>query len=119
MKTNLFKACLLTVALSLGTMGMRASENNPVNPALKEASKMIGSSVKLPEEYRKAGTNMRVTVFFSVDANGQINKAVVKGGNAELKQTLEKQFIHMQLSGLSVDSVYSIVLHFKTLQEHD
>ncbi|MBS1638299.1 MAG: hypothetical protein JST26_20465 [Bacteroidetes bacterium] len=115
MKTHFFKNSLLAITLSLGMGQAMASENKPVKTDLHEVSKTIGQSVRLPEEFRKPGLNARLTVFFSVDETGHVNQVMANTNAFALKQAVETQFVKLQLTGLTANTVYSIVLNFKTL----
>lgn len=90
------------------------------NTATAESKKTIREYFKFPQilaarEEVKNVSNNTVEVLFTTNDKGQVNFALAKTQNGDLKHEVEKQFYKLYLPKLKQDVVHSVVLNFKTL----
>lgn len=115
MKTALLKT-IVALAGFIFLAGQPLSANSYTgSPSLKEVSKTISASLHFPAELKKTGTEEKVNVVFTVDANGEVNLVIADAANPILKQSIEQQFRKLTLAGLKPNNAYSVILNFKIM----
>ncbi|MDX2173897.1 MAG: hypothetical protein SFY56_12315 [Bacteroidota bacterium] len=108
-KLNLIKKASFVIGLSLFTLFANAKTKN--GNELIETEKTIKESIV----FITPVSSQKVEILFTTSEAGNVNFVLAKTEDSTLKTQIEKQFIHLHLSNLKADVVYSIILNFKTL----
>lgn len=106
---NTLKSLILVLVLMTGTL--KATDGNA--NVLKSASLKIQESLKMPAELAQSYHPQKITIYFSVNENGDVIKVNVKTKNLEAKKNLEDQFRHLNFKGLQPSIFNSIDVNFK------
>lgn len=106
MKT--LKSLLLIVAL-FSTFTTALAGTHDKGPSL--FSKKIKAALSTPSSL-KSGSSEKITVYFVVDAEGKVTEANAKTTNKEAKQHIEKQFMTLNLKGLTPCVTNTVDVHF-------
>lgn len=87
---------MLIMALSLGASAKTTGKENDKN----KLSKKIQSVLSAPNVIKNKNKNEKVTVYFCVNADGNVIEVNAKTSDKEIKQHLEKEFMTLTLPGL-------------------
>jgi predicted dinucleotide-binding enzyme len=79
---------------------------------LKSLSKKVQSVLKTPEAIKAQHTSQTVTIYFSVNENGDVTDVLACTDNKQIKQDVENQFRCMNFKGLKPSVTNSIDVHF-------
>jgi hypothetical protein len=110
------KLTTLLAILMTGTIVLTSSANNTPSPKLNPTT--IYSKVKtvqLPEQLKKEGFDKKVKVLFTVDQSGKVQDVLCISEQAELKSSVEKQFMNLNFPEMNENTLYSICINFKVL----
>jgi hypothetical protein len=106
---NSFKFLILFLAV----ISSQLKANNGTADVLKNASHTIKENLKMPVELAQEHCSQKITIYFSVNENGDVTKVNVKTKNLEVKKNLENQFRHLHFKGLKPSVLNSIDVNFK------
>ncbi|MES2512745.1 MAG: hypothetical protein V4580_01320 [Bacteroidota bacterium] len=106
---NIFKLLILVLVLLTETL----KANDGTADILKSASLKVQESLKMPLELAQQKHSQKITIYFSVNDNGDVVKVNVKTKNPEVKKNLENQFRHLNFKGLKPTVSNSIDVNFK------
>ncbi|HOZ88019.1 MAG TPA: hypothetical protein PL029_09685 [Bacteroidia bacterium] len=106
-----FKSLLLALALITGPVLSSHAFNNDKGP---DFSARIRSALSTPKCFKNKNTHLKVTVYFVVNQNGEVIEANAKTNNAEVKAHLEKQFLGLNLKGLTPCVTNTVDVNFTT-----
>ena len=76
-------------------------------------SNEILEGIKIEKQF--INQNQKEEILFTTNLNGDVNFALAKTNNSNLKQELEKQFSLLNFKALKSETVYSIVLNIKLI----
>jgi hypothetical protein len=99
----------LTIATALIAFGGFAGNNNNANSS---AEKVIQTKIHIGQTVY--GTDNKVEILFTTNEKGEVNFALAKTENQNLKKEIEKQFQTLHFTQLKKDAVNSVTLNFKT-----
>lgn len=105
MKTKLIVFALALLTSTMGTAGDDKS-------GLKSLSKKVQSVIKTPEAIKEHKTSQKVSIYFSVNENGDVVDVLAATENAEVKRDIENQFRRMNFKGLKPLVTNSIDVNF-------
>jgi hypothetical protein len=103
------KSLILVLVLLSGIL----KSNNTTDDSLKSASLKIKESLKMPADLTHGNRSQKITIYFSVNENGDVVKVNVKTKNIEVKKDLENQFLQLNFKGLKPAVSNSIDVNFK------
>ncbi|MES2681338.1 MAG: hypothetical protein V4635_15695 [Bacteroidota bacterium] len=106
-----FRSLLLALALITGPVLTSGAHNGDKGPNF---SAKIRSVLSTPNCFKNKTAHEKVTVCFVVNQNGNIIEANAKTNNAEVKQHLEKQFLGLNLKGLTPCVTNTVDVNFTT-----
>ncbi|MES2761650.1 MAG: hypothetical protein V4677_05565 [Bacteroidota bacterium] len=106
---NTIKSLILVLVLITGTLNATTNTED----VLKSASLKIKESLKMPSELSQENRSQKITIYFSVNEDGDVIKVNAKTKNAEAKKDLEEQFRHLNFKGLNPAVYNSIDINFK------
>jgi hypothetical protein len=98
-----------TVAAVLIALGGVAGNSNNTN---NSAEKIIQTKIHIGQTVY--GTDNKVEILFTTNEKGEVNFALAKTENKNLKKEIEKQFQTLHFTQLKKDAVNSVILNFKT-----
>ncbi|MDX2173806.1 MAG: hypothetical protein SFY56_11855 [Bacteroidota bacterium] len=99
------KLIITTVAVFV-SLNLVCSNNNTINSA--NIQKEIQAQFNL-----KAEVSEKVEVVFTTNEQGNVNLAIVKTQNQNLKKAIETNFLKLHLSNVKANNVYSVVINVK------
>ncbi len=90
---------------------------NATNNPLKNNTSEISNTIKQKIKFNNLAStkNEKINVVFTVNDLGQVNLVIANTNNKQLKQSIESQFMTLNLSQLKSNNAYSIVFNFKTI----
>jgi hypothetical protein len=89
-----------------------ASANNGGDNSTKELSEKVKHSITTPESIKEKRHSEKVTVYFTVNKEGQVIEANAKTSDKKAKEDLEKQFLRLKFNGLNPCVQNSVDIHF-------
>lgn len=120
MKTSTLKTLAFLILLTF--LARFANAGNVPTPATPkgESEKTIRNYFKFPQvliQHQDAEKNLakKVEVVFTTEASGAVNFVIAKTDDRDLKNEIERQFLKLKLPKLKHDTVYSVVLSFRTV----
>ena len=96
------------LALSFTRVAMAGDDKN----GLKALSNKVQRFIKTPEALKGQGSTQKITIYFSVNANGDVIDVIAGTENTAVKKDLENQFSCMNFKGLKPDVTNSIDVVF-------
>jgi hypothetical protein len=118
MKTLTQLKLSLLFGLLLTVFAANSNTTPPTTTINSSAEKTIQNYFRFPQillpAFEKQSEN-RVEVIFTTNNLGQVNFALAKTQNKELKKEIEKQFSGLKLPQLKENVTHSVVLNFKAL----
>ena len=79
---------------------------------LKLLSQKVQRMLKTPEAIKEHKASQKITVYFSVNENGDVTDVLARTDNKEIKQDIENQFRCMNFKGLKPSVTNSIDVTF-------
>jgi ABC-type phosphate/phosphonate transport system substrate-binding protein len=105
---------LLTLAIRSNTVPAETTKTKDTEKTIKSYFKFPGVLVPLHHVDAKS-IQHKVEVLFTTDLAGNVNFALAKTGDQDLKSEIEKQFLKLHLDKLKQNVVHSVTLSFRTL----
>ncbi len=102
------KKLSLILAISISSLFANANVKTP-----NVISNEIQEGIKIEKQF--LNQNQKVEILFTTNQNGDVNFALAKTNNTNLKLELEKQFSLLNFKALKSETVYSIVLNIKII----
>jgi endo-beta-N-acetylglucosaminidase D len=105
MKT--LKSIIATVALLI-SLNSIAGNNSNITSANIQKEIQLHLTVKVEQ-------SQKVEVVFTTDETGKVNLAIAKTDNAELKKSIEANFLSLHFGGIKNNTAYSIVINLQVI----
>lgn len=99
------KSLIFLTVFSLSLIAKAGDTNKPLSQTLSEKVK---AALIIPESLKHAQTSQKITVYFMVDANGNVTEANADTCNKETRTDIERQFLKLNLKGLT-PGVYNCI----------
>jgi hypothetical protein len=102
-KTRVMKTISFLLALLVTTYSFA---NSPDKTAMQLMSQKVQAALVMPESLKEQGKAQTISIWFTVDENGNVTDVTANTKNKEAKADLEKQFRQLNFKGLK-PSVYN------------
>jgi hypothetical protein len=102
-KTRVMKTISFLLALLVSTYSFA---NSPDKTPMQLMSQKVQAALVMPESLKEQGKTQTISIWFSVDENGNVTDVTANTKNKEAKADLEKQFRQLNFKGLK-PSVYN------------
>jgi hypothetical protein len=102
---------LLVLVLSLAYV-TSASANNGGEVSTKELSDKVKQSITTPASIKEKRHSEKITVYFTVNTEGQVIEVNARTTDKKAKDDLEKQFLGLRFEGLNPCVQNSVDIHF-------
>lgn len=103
-KNHIMKTISFLIALLV--FGTFAQANTTDKSLVQLMSRKVQSALVMPESLKQQGKTQTISIWFSVDENGNVTDVTANTKDKDAKADLEKQFRQLNFKGLS-PSVYN------------
>jgi hypothetical protein len=105
----------ILIVISLVTLNPIVNAGNNTDLSTKDLREKVKQSISTPESIKERHRSQKITVYFTVNGNGQVIEANAKTQDKKAKEDLEKQFLRLTFEGLKPCVRNSIDINFLML----